>query len=208
MEETHWRKYNAKQGDLMQYEEYNAYQRNPTYLPVYDSDGDTINGSNDEVESNAGNGDELDDEEDVEHSDDEESDPERDDRETDNEVWLGPEDGEERVDGNSDEELGAVSEILEEGLTPVEHSKTATRQRMNEHLTSTRGLEASIGGMRKRIPSVSISLKVAEKWWTSPEQRNVAHAASSRRWVNSDNERGRREAQIYSALMLFYAVEL
>ncbi|KAE9403696.1 hypothetical protein BT96DRAFT_990129 [Gymnopus androsaceus JB14] len=76
------------------------------YLPVYDSDGDTINGSDDEVESNAGNGDELDDEEDVEHSDDEESDPERDDPETDNEAWLRPEDGEERVDGDSDKELG------------------------------------------------------------------------------------------------------
>ncbi|KAE9382612.1 hypothetical protein BT96DRAFT_1027587 [Gymnopus androsaceus JB14] len=90
----------------MQYEEYNAYQRNPTYLPVYDSDGDTINGSDDEVESNAGHGDELDDEEDVEHSDDKESDLERDDPETDNEAWLGPEDGEERVDGDSNKELG------------------------------------------------------------------------------------------------------
>ncbi|KAE9382635.1 hypothetical protein BT96DRAFT_1027579 [Gymnopus androsaceus JB14] len=75
-------------------------------LPVYDSDGDNINGSDNEVESNAGNGDELDDEEDVEHSDDEESDPERDNPETNNEAWLGPEDGEERVDDNSDEELG------------------------------------------------------------------------------------------------------
>ncbi|KAE9405615.1 hypothetical protein BT96DRAFT_876633 [Gymnopus androsaceus JB14] len=77
-------------------------------LPTYDSDGNTIDGSDDEIQSDIGDGEGMDnDEEDIGCSGDKESDPDDpDDLENDNEAWLGPEDGEERVDSDSNEELG------------------------------------------------------------------------------------------------------